>query len=102
MIRFHPATRNPIGRLLLLLALCLTVPVAAAAQSGSTGGLTGAAHDPNGAAVPGAIITARNLGTGLQQAHALRHPDRNDGQRRLPPRARRRRHGRAHAQVRLI
>src|SRR5262245_55480044 len=53
----------------LLGALCFTLGAdrAFAQAQGSTGQITGAARDTNGAAVPGAKITATNTQTGLEQ-----------------------------------
>ena len=50
--------------LLLLLSIALALPVETRAQAGSTGTLTGVVQDPNGAAVPGVNVNAKNTGTG--------------------------------------
>ncbi|HEX7174204.1 MAG TPA: carboxypeptidase-like regulatory domain-containing protein [Pyrinomonadaceae bacterium] len=55
--------------LLLLFALALVAATAPArAQSGPMGTLTGAVTDPNGAALPGVQVEARNTGTGQTRA----------------------------------
>lgn len=52
----------------LMLALTISVLAAAAfAQAGPTGTLSGAVHDPTGASVSGAKITAINAETGLSR-----------------------------------
>ncbi len=64
---FRTPTRSTISRvsLLLLLGISLTFSPVAMAQSNPTGSLTGGVQDSNGAAVPAAAITVKNLGTGL-------------------------------------
>jgi Carboxypeptidase regulatory-like domain len=51
--------------LLLFLGATLISPSNALAQSGATGTLTGTVQDPNGGAVPGAVVTVRNVDTGF-------------------------------------
>src|SRR5688500_3097577 len=69
MILFRPATRHAIC-FLLLLGLGLAVAPTAGAQSAPTGSLTGVVQDPNGAAVPAASVTVKNVGTGLTRTAA--------------------------------
>jgi hypothetical protein len=67
------AGRMPAGLCLFALMLCAAwgTPAATRAQaSGPSGSLTGAVRDPNGAAVPGALVTAHNTGTGLRRTAA--------------------------------
>ncbi|MCA1615562.1 MAG: carboxypeptidase-like regulatory domain-containing protein [Acidobacteria bacterium] len=67
---FRPTARSRISRvsLLLLLSVGLSFSPAASAQSNPTGSLTGVVQDSNGAAVPAALTTVRNVGTGLTRA----------------------------------
>ena len=59
------AGRQPLSALALILALSLT---AFAQASGPSGTLTGMTQDPNGAAVPGATVTVKHVGTGLTRS----------------------------------
>jgi hypothetical protein len=64
------AGRKAAGLCLLALVLCAVwAPRTAthAQASGPAGSLTGVVRDPNGAAVPGALVTAHNIGTGLRR-----------------------------------
>src|ERR1051325_11679378 len=62
-------TFAPLSRILLLFALMLTMSAAAMAQSQATSGnIEGRVLDPNGAAVPGATVSAINQQTGLEKA----------------------------------
>ncbi len=49
----------------LLLSLILSLP--AAGQASDNGSLSGTVTDPNGAIVPGAKVSVKNIGTGLQR-----------------------------------
>ena len=69
MTLFRPATRHAIC-FLLLLGVGLAVAPTAGAQSAPAGSLTGVVQDPNGAAVPAASVTVRNVGTGLTRTAA--------------------------------
>lgn len=68
--RAYPEVRRVRAAGIQLLLLCLGLglmlaPTPAAAQSGTTGTLTGTVQDPNGAVLPGVQVTIRNAGTGL-------------------------------------
>ena len=66
----------------LVVALLVTVPAAVWAQSSvATGQIYGTAKDPNGAAMPGVSIEAKNVDTGF----ARRAVSDTDGYFRLDP-----------------
>ena len=57
--------RNPVRHLSGVLLLTMNLAIAASAQSGTTARLSGGIADPSGAAIAGALVTARNIETGL-------------------------------------
>ncbi len=57
--------RNPVRHLSGVLLLTMNLAIAASAQSGTTAQLSGGIADPSGAAIAGALVTARNIETGL-------------------------------------
>jgi hypothetical protein len=58
-----------IAKFLIMAMIIATVAVAAMAQSqASAADLTGTVADPNGAVVPGATVTAKNIGTGITRS----------------------------------
>lgn len=58
---------NILQRVMLILALMLMAPVLLVAQSAG-GALTGVVHDPNGANLPGVVVTVRNVSTGATRS----------------------------------
>ncbi len=59
-----PAWQRCVARFVFLIAtLLLSIPIALA-QAGPTGSLTGVVQDPNGASLPGVVVTIKNLATG--------------------------------------
>ncbi len=67
MYRMAPARRKATARMMLGIAVLVFVQMgvpAAFGQSSSTGTLTGVVQDPNGASLPGVVITLKNVATG--------------------------------------
>lgn len=63
----HTRTPQSPGRAsagILALAFLLLLPLSSALGQGTTGTLTGVVRDPNGANLPGVVVTLKNLGTG--------------------------------------
>ena len=54
-----------VAGLLLLTALSLVTPTLSSAQIGGGGSIQGTVLDTSGAALPGATVTATNVGTGI-------------------------------------
>ena len=54
-------------RLLLVMLVCMTLTLAAVAQSTTDGAISGTVSDVQGAVVPNASVTVRNIGTNAQQ-----------------------------------
>jgi len=77
-------TRFPLkAAMAIAIAAALLVPLPAAGQA-LYGSITGTVSDPQGAAIPGATVTATNTGTGLQLT-AVTDRDGNYTFRNLPP-----------------
>jgi uncharacterized protein YaaW (UPF0174 family) len=72
MKSFRPFNRiKVLGACLLILLLGHGLTLApVAAQSGTTGSLSGVVQDPNGAVLPGVQVTLRSAGTGLTRTTA--------------------------------
>ena len=77
-------TRFPLkAAMAIAIAAALLVPLPAAGQA-LYGSITGTVSDPQGAAIPGATVTATNTGTALQLT-AVTDTDGNYTFRNLPP-----------------
>ena len=59
-----PAWRRSVTQVAFLIAILFLIIPSGLAQSGSTGSLTGVVQDPNGAHLPGVVVTLKNLATG--------------------------------------
>src|SRR3990170_5473338 len=82
--RMAHLTRFPLkAAMAIAIAAALLVPLPAAGQA-LYGSITGTVSDPQGAAIPGATVTATNTGTGLQLT-AVTDRDGNYTFRNLPP-----------------
>src|SRR5688572_5837901 len=57
---------QPLSRLLLACALCVSIGSSAFAQGGATSSLSGAATDASGAVIPGVTVTAKNDATSAE------------------------------------
>lgn len=63
MSRTVPRKRNQVSLIGILLAILLSFSFSALAQSGAGGTLSGVVQDPNGASMPGVMVTVRNITT---------------------------------------
>src|SRR5215813_9635490 len=63
MMKFLDRRSHIITTILFVLAICISIMSDSKAQT-ATGGIRGAVMDENGAAIPGAPVTAKNVNTG--------------------------------------